>query len=59
MPNGQYDFDAAADPVLADMDWNGTSGELMLWAHRNGFFYVLDCTNGKFIRGEPFGKVNG
>ena len=30
----------------------------MLWANRNGFFYVLDRTNGKFVRGQPFVKVN-
>ena len=45
-------------PVLADMDWSGTSGKLMLWANRNGFFYVLDRTNGKFLLGKPFVKVN-
>jgi alcohol dehydrogenase (cytochrome c) len=32
--------------------------KLLLWANRNGFFYVLDRTNGKFVRGAPFVKVN-
>ena len=41
-----------------DMDWNGTPRKLMLWANRNGFFYVLDRTNGKFVRGAPFVKQN-
>jgi alcohol dehydrogenase (cytochrome c) len=57
-PSGQYDYDAVQVPVLVDMDWSGTSGKLMLWANRNGFFYVLDRTNGKFLRGQPFVKVN-
>jgi alcohol dehydrogenase (cytochrome c) len=57
-PNGQYDYDAVQIPVLADMEWSGTSGKLMLWANRNGFFYVLDRTSGKFVRGQPFVKVN-
>ena len=57
-PNGQYDYDAVQIPVLADMDWSGTSGKLMFWANRNGFFYVLDRSNGKFVRGQPFVKVN-
>ena len=26
----------------------------MLWANRNGFFYVLDRTTGKFLLGKPF-----
>jgi alcohol dehydrogenase (cytochrome c) len=30
----------------------------MLWANRNGFFYVLDRETGEFIRGEPFVEVN-
>jgi alcohol dehydrogenase (cytochrome c) len=30
----------------------------MLWANRNGMFYVLDRTNGQFLKGEPFVKVN-
>ena len=45
-------------PVLADMAWSGTSGKLMFWANRNGFFYVLDRANGKFVRGNAFVKVN-
>jgi alcohol dehydrogenase (cytochrome c) len=28
----------------------------MLWANRNGFFYVLDRATGKFLLGEPFVK---
>ena len=30
----------------------------MLQANRNGFFYVLDRTNGKFLLGEPFADQN-
>ena len=30
----------------------------MLWANRNGFFYVLDRATGKFLQGTPFVKVN-
>ena len=30
----------------------------MLWANRNGFFYVLDRATGTFLRGTPFVKVN-
>jgi glucose dehydrogenase len=31
---------------------------MMLWANRNGFFYVLDRTNGKFLAGNSFARVN-
>jgi alcohol dehydrogenase (cytochrome c) len=32
--------------------------KLMLWANRNGFFYALDRTNGEFLSGHPFVKIN-
>ncbi len=52
------DWDSAQVPVLVDMNWNGAPRKLMLWANRNGFFYVLDRTNGKFVRGDPFVRQN-
>jgi len=30
----------------------------MMWANRNGVFYVLDRTNGQFLLGKPFTKAN-
>jgi alcohol dehydrogenase (cytochrome c) len=57
-PNDPYDYDSVQIPVLADMDWNGSNRKLMLWGNRNGFFYVLDRTTGKFLNGAPFVKVN-
>jgi alcohol dehydrogenase (cytochrome c) len=57
-PNDGYDYDATQIPVLADMDWNGKPAKVMMWANRNGFFYVLDRVTGKFLRGAPFEKVN-
>ncbi len=57
-PNDAYDYDSVQVPVLADIPWSGTSGKLMFWANRNGFFYVLDRATGKFLRGAPFVKVN-
>ncbi len=57
-PNDGYDYDSTQVPVLADMDWNGKPTKVMMWANRNGFFYVLDRETGKFLRGAPFVKVN-
>jgi alcohol dehydrogenase (cytochrome c) len=57
-PNDPYDFDAVQIPVLVDTTWSGTPRKLMLWANRNGFYYVLDRGTGKFIAGKPFVKVN-
>src|SRR5216684_8292853 len=57
-PNDPYDYDSVQIPVLVDANWNGSPRKLMLWGNRNGFFYVLDRTNGRFLLGKPFVKVN-
>ena len=57
-PNDAYDYDAVQIPVLVDMQWQGRPRKLMLWANRNGFFYVLDRASGEFLQGTPFVKVN-
>jgi alcohol dehydrogenase (cytochrome c) len=58
-PNDDYDYDSVQIPVLVDLETDAiSSGKLMLWANRNGFFYVLDRTNGEFIRGNQFVRVN-
>jgi alcohol dehydrogenase (cytochrome c) len=56
-PHDDFDFDSVQVPVLADVDWNGARRRVLLWANRNGFFYVLDRTTGEFLRGAPFAKV--
>jgi alcohol dehydrogenase (cytochrome c) len=53
-PHDLYDYDANETPVLIDTEENGTPRKLLAQADRNGFFYVLDRTNGKFLRASPF-----
>jgi len=55
-PHDEYDYDAVQVPVLVDANWKGVPRKMMMWANRNGFFYVLDRTNGKFLFGTPFTK---
>jgi alcohol dehydrogenase (cytochrome c) len=57
-PNDGYDYDSVQVPVLVDMNWRGSPAKVMLWANRNGFFYVLDRVTGRFLLGTPFAKVN-
>src|SRR5215813_10352566 len=57
-PHNEFDWDSVQVPVLADMDWQGRPRKVMLWANRNGMTYVLDRTNGQFLKGGPFVKVN-
>jgi alcohol dehydrogenase (cytochrome c) len=48
-PHDTHDWDAQAWPVLVDLPWQGKSRKLMLYANRNGFYYVLDRTTGEFL----------
>jgi len=57
-PNDAHDWDAAQSPILADPAWNGVRRPLILWANRNGFFYVLDRRTGEFLRATPFARQN-
>jgi alcohol dehydrogenase (cytochrome c) len=62
-PHDEFDHDSVQVPVLADLEWPDSSGEkkmrkVMLWANRNGVFYVLDRATGEFLLGKPFGDVN-
>jgi alcohol dehydrogenase (cytochrome c) len=56
-PHDDFDYDSVQVPILADIDWKGSPRKAILWANRNGFFYVLDRTNGQFLLGKPFTKV--
>ncbi len=56
-PHDVYDYDAVQVPVLADAEWKGKARKLMLWANRNGFYYVLDRISGEFLTGKPFSTV--
>ncbi len=53
-PHDLHDWDAQQTPMLIDADWEGKPRQLLAHANRNGFFYVLDRTNGKFLRATPF-----
>jgi alcohol dehydrogenase (cytochrome c) len=53
-PGDNHDWDAAQIPVLVNRDSSGAQQKLLLWANRNGFFYVLDRISGKFLRATPF-----
>jgi alcohol dehydrogenase (cytochrome c) len=57
-PHDEFDYDSTQVPVLADMVWLGQQRKVMLWANRNGFWYVLDRTTGQFLQGKPFVRVN-
>ena len=53
-PHDIWDYDSTQLPVLADLTLGGELRKVMLFANRNGFFYVLDRATGKLIRATPF-----
>jgi alcohol dehydrogenase (cytochrome c) len=55
-PHDEWDWDAVQPVVLVDADWQGQPRKLLLQANRNGFFYVLDRTNGKLLLAKPLVK---
>ncbi len=55
-PHDLHDWDATQIPILLDAKFKGRQRKLMLWPNRNGFFYVLDRTNGEFLLAKAFVK---
>jgi alcohol dehydrogenase (cytochrome c) len=53
-PHDLYDYDATETPVLLTAEVNGRVRDLLVQANRNGFLYVLDRTDGKFLKATPF-----
>jgi alcohol dehydrogenase (cytochrome c) len=57
-PHDTHDWDAAEVPVLVDADFGGARRKLLLQASRNGYYFVLDRTNGKNLLTTTFAAAN-
>jgi alcohol dehydrogenase (cytochrome c) len=55
-PGDPYDYDGTNELVLADLPIGGKPSKVLMQANRNGFFYVIDRTNGKLLKADPFAK---
>ena len=56
-PEDNWDYTAVQDMALADMEVDGEQKKVLLQAPKNGFFYVIDRSNGKVLRAHPFAAV--
>ncbi|MSU64663.1 MAG: c-type cytochrome [Opitutus sp.] len=56
-PHDVWDYDAQETPALIDAVWQGQPRQLLVQANRNGFFYVLDRTNGRYLLGTQYVKT--
>ena len=45
-----------SNPVLVDALFDGRRRKLVLFANRNGFYYVLDGETGEFLLGKAYAR---
>ena len=57
-PGDTWDYTSTQPMTLADLEIDGQMRKVIMQAPKNGFFYVLDRTTGKFISGKPYTKQN-
>ncbi len=57
VPGETWDYNSNMDIVLADLTIDGKVVKALLHAPKNGFFYVIDRSNGKLLSAEKIGKV--
>jgi alcohol dehydrogenase (cytochrome c) len=55
-PGDPYDYDSVNELVIADLTVKGKPRKALIQANRNGFFYVLDRTNGELLAANQYGK---
>jgi alcohol dehydrogenase (cytochrome c) len=53
-PHDIHDWDSTQVPVLGDITFAGQPRKVVMFANRNGFFYVFDRADGKLLVGKPF-----
>jgi quinohemoprotein ethanol dehydrogenase len=57
-PGDNWDFTSTQPMILADIPIGGKKRKVILHAPKNGFFFVIDRTDGSFISAKNFVDVN-
>ena len=57
-PGETWDYTATQHMILADLEIDGAVRKVLLQAPKNGFFYVLDRTDGTLVSAEPYVQMN-
>jgi len=52
-PHDTHDWDSTESMILTDQTWQGKPRKLLLHGDRDGYFFVLDRTNGKLLLASP------
>ncbi|MCC5857107.1 MAG: PQQ-dependent dehydrogenase, methanol/ethanol family [Ectothiorhodospiraceae bacterium] len=58
VPGETWDYTATQHIILADLEIGGEERKVLMQAPKNGFFFLIDRTDGSFISAEPFVEVN-
>jgi len=53
-PHDVHDYDSIQVPILADIEYQGSTRKVMMWANRNAFFYTIDRETGEFLEGKAY-----
>ncbi len=53
-PHDLFDYDSLETPMLINAAYKGENRKLLVEANRNGYLYVLDRSNGKFLSAGRF-----
>lgn len=57
-PGDNWDYTSTQNMILRDLVIDGKLRKIIMHAPKNGFFFVVDRTNGEFISAENFVDVN-
>ncbi|MFM9967875.1 MAG: PQQ-binding-like beta-propeller repeat protein [Burkholderiales bacterium] len=57
-PNDLYDVDATNELVLAELRIDGQMRKVIMNGNKNGYFYVIDRTNGKLLAAHAMTRIN-
>ena len=56
-PHDLHDYDGVNEQILMDMPINGQTHKVLVRPERNGYFYVMDRTNGQVLSANPFAYI--
>jgi PQQ-dependent dehydrogenase (methanol/ethanol family) len=57
-PGDEWDYDAIQHLMLADIRIGGRNRKVIMQANKNGYFYVIDRTNGEFLSASEMSQVS-
>ncbi len=57
-PGDSWDYTATQHIILADLEIEGKTRQVLMQAPKNGYFYVLDRATGEFLSGSNYVPVN-